>query len=126
MWRKIADWYGKWEDEQIAVLEQPELAAQASGYRRWYYQKLTERSPVERQQMRDFSLAYKGWRGWLATAKVLVVFTLLGVLLHLIVPGKSWAVAMVTGYVLGISLFFGLLGAWFNYRRLVQRKFKVV
>jgi sensor histidine kinase YesM len=126
MWRKIADWYGKWEDEQIAVLERPELAAGASGYRRYFYLKLAQRSPVERQQLREFSLAYKGWRGWLATAKVLAVFTLLGVLLHLLVPGKSWLASLATGYALGFSLFVGAFGAWFNYRRLVNHKFKLL
>jgi hypothetical protein len=34
---KFVNWYRKWEDEQIAVLEQPELASQAAqGYRRVY------------------------------------------------------------------------------------------
>jgi LytS/YehU family sensor histidine kinase len=127
MWRRIVNWYREWEDEQIAVLEQPELASRvAPGYRRFYYSKLAERSAVERQQLRDFSVALKGWRGWLVTAALLAVFTLCGAALHLLLPGIGWAAAIVTANVCGIALMFGLLGAWFNYRELVRRKFRLV
>jgi sensor histidine kinase YesM len=127
MWRKVADWYGKWEDEQIAVLEQPELVGRVpAGYRRLYYEKLAERSPVERQQLRDFSVALKGWRGWLVFAALITAFTLCGGLLHVLAPGTSQVAAIVTSNVLGLALSFGLFGAWFNYRQLVQRKLRLV
>jgi sensor histidine kinase YesM len=127
MWRRIANWYREWEDEQIAVLERPELAAQvAPGYRRLYYRKLAERTPVERQQLRDFSVALKGWRGWLATAALLAVFTLCGVLLHLLSPNTGWAAAIITANLCGLTLMIALLGAWFNYRELVRRKTRLV
>ena len=83
MWRKVSKWYQDWEDQQIAVLEKPELASQAAqGYRRFYYCKLAERSPVEREQLRDFSVALKGWRGWLWTAALLGFFSLCGPVLR--------------------------------------------
>jgi LytS/YehU family sensor histidine kinase len=126
MWRKVVDWYREWEDEQIAVLEQPELAAKTAGYRRVYYQKLAQRSPVERQQLRDFSVAFKGRRGWLATAALLIAFTLCGILLHLLWPARSWVAPVVTANVLGVALSFGLFGAWFNYRDIVRRKFRLL
>ncbi|AWG45911.1 MULTISPECIES: sensor histidine kinase [unclassified Massilia] len=127
MWRKLADWYGKWEDEQIAVLERPELASQAEdGYRRLVYCRFAQRSPVERQQLRDFCIALKGWRGWLVTAALLAVFTLCGAGLHLLSPGIGWAAAVATANVCGIALMVALLGAWFNYRELVRRKFRLV
>jgi sensor histidine kinase YesM len=127
MWRKVVNWYREWEDEQIAVLEQPELASRApAGYRRYYYQKLAERSPVERRQLRDFSIALKGWRGWLATAAMLVAFTLCGLMLHTLLPGKSWVKPVVAANALGIALSFALFGAWFNYRQLVRRKLRVL
>jgi sensor histidine kinase YesM len=126
MWRKIADWYGKWEDEQIAVLERPELATQAPAYRRFAYQQLAQRSAIERQQMREFALAYKGWRGWVATVKMVAAFTLLGVLLHALLPGMGWVKAIVTGYLLGLFISVALFRAWFNYRKLVQRKFRTL
>ncbi|MGZ5199810.1 MAG: sensor histidine kinase [Telluria sp.] len=126
MWRRIADWYGKWEDEQIAVLDQPELAAQAPGYRRLAYRRLAQRSPVERQQLRGMMLALKGWRGWLATALMLAAFSLCGVWSHALAPDMGLAKALVTANMLGIALAFILFGAWFNYRRLAHRKFRTL
>jgi signal transduction histidine kinase len=126
MWHRIADWYGKWEDEQIAVLERPELATQAPEYRRFAYQQMGKRSAVEREQLRQFSIAYKGKRGWYATLKYLFIFGLVGVGLHELMPEKSWFAALITGYALGFSLLLGLFGAWFNYRKLVHRKFRLV
>jgi signal transduction histidine kinase len=127
MWRKVVDWYREWEEEQIAVLEQPELASRApAGYRRFHARKLAERSPVERQQLRAFSVALKGWRGWLFTAALVVAFTVCGALLHLALPGTGWVTPIVTANVLGIALSFGLFGAWFNYRQLVRRKFRLL
>jgi sensor histidine kinase YesM len=126
MWRKIADWYSKWEDEQIAVLERPDLVAQVPGYRRFTYQRLVQRSPVERQQLRGFMLAMKGWRGWLVTAVIIGVFSMSGLLLHAWLPGMSLGKAIVAANMLGLSLTFSLFSAWFNYRKLVHRKFRTL
>src|SRR5438067_10679622 len=104
MWRKVSKWYQDWEDQQIAVLEKPELASQAAqGYRRFYYCKLAERSPVEREQLRDFSVALKGWRGWLWTAALLGFFSLCGLGLHVLVPNKSLVAAILTANAFGIA-----------------------
>jgi sensor histidine kinase YesM len=126
MWRKIADWYSKWEDEQIAVLDQPELVAQAPGYRRLTYQKLTERSPVEREQLRGFMLAFKGRRGWLASMVMVAVYSLLGVPLHELGHGMGWVKSIVTANLLGFALTFILFGAWYNYRSLARRKLRTL
>jgi signal transduction histidine kinase len=127
MWRKVANWYRQWEDEQIAVLEKPELASQASqGYRRFCYGKLAERSPLERQQMRDFSVALKGWRGWLWTAVLLAVYTLGGVALHALYPHRSLGTAILTANLCGVAATFALIGAWFNYRQFSQKKLKLL
>jgi signal transduction histidine kinase len=126
MWRKIADWYSKWEDEQIAVLAQPELVAQAPAYRRFGYQQLAKRSPIERQQLRAFCLAVKGRRGWLATVVMMGVFSLAGLLLRAQLPAMGLGAAIVTGNALGFALSLGLFGAWFNYRKLVHRKFRIL
>jgi signal transduction histidine kinase len=127
MWRKVANWYREWEEEQIAVLEKPELASRtAHGYRRIYYGKLAERSPLERQQMRDFSIALKGWRGWCWTAVMLAVFTLGGVALHLHSSGIGWAAAIVIANVCGIALSIALIGAWFNYRQFARKKLRLL
>jgi Histidine kinase len=127
MWRRIADWYRELEDEQIAVLEKPELAARtARGYRGLHCRKLAARSPLERQQMRDFLVALKGWRGWLWTAVLFAVFTLCGVAVHLSSPDIGWGAAIVGANGGGIALMFALLGAWFNYRQFSRKKFKLL
>lgn len=126
MWRRIAEWYGKWEDEQIAILDQPELLAQAPGYRRLTYQKLIQRSPVEREQLRQFMVAFKGRRGWIATVLAFAIFSLCGALLQMGVPDIGWTKALLTANLLGIALTFVLFGAWFNYRSVVRRKFRTL
>jgi signal transduction histidine kinase len=127
MWRKVANWYRQLEDEQIAVLERPELASGApQGFRRFYYARLAERSPVERQQIRDFSIALKGWRGWLWTAAMLAVYTLCGVALHLHSPQIGWAKAIFVANLCGIAATFALIGAWFNYRHFARKKLKLL
>jgi hypothetical protein len=87
MWRKIANWYREMEDEQLAVLKQPGLAAQApAGYRRYVANALAEMSPHEREQLHAFSLAYRGSRLFAVLGKFALAFTLGGVLLHLAMP----------------------------------------
>jgi signal transduction histidine kinase len=127
MWRKVANWYREWEDEQIAVLERPELASLAqAGYRRRIYCGMAERSSLERQQMRDFCLALKGWRGWLWTGGLLALFTLGGAALHLQYPGISWATAIFSANAVGIATSVALIGAWFNYRQFSGKKLKML
>jgi sensor histidine kinase YesM len=127
MWRKVANWYRGWEEEQIAVLEQPELASRAAqGYRRVIYCKMAERSPLERQQMRDFCVALKGWRGWLWTAALLALFSLCGVALHLQFPGMGWVKAIVSANMFGIAVMLSIIGAWFNYRQISGQKLKML
>lgn len=126
MWRRIADWYSKWEDEQIAVLERPELVAQAPGYRRAAYKNLVQRSPVEREQLRGFMVALKGRRGWMITALMFAAFSLFGTLLHIAFPNIGWAKALLGFNLLGTALSFILFGAWFNYRSMARRKFRTL
>jgi hypothetical protein len=125
MWRKIVDCYAEWESEQIAVLEQPSLAAQSSlGIVRRFANQFAELSLVERQQMLQFSRAYQGRRGWIAVAKLLFAFTLAGIVLYLAFPGKGLGMAIAVANLCGLGMTFGLIGAWFNYRRIVQRKLR--
>jgi signal transduction histidine kinase len=126
MWRKIVDQYEGWEREQIAVLKEPGLAPQTPpGYRRKHAARLAAMSPVERQQMLQFSLDYQGRRGWLAAGKLILAFTLAGVLLHLLFPAKAgWGMAIALANLCGVGFAFGVASVWFNYRRIVQRKIR--
>ncbi|GAB3457650.1 hypothetical protein GCM10027321_12820 [Massilia terrae] len=129
MWRKFVDCYRQWinVDEQIAVLERPELASGAEyGKRGLIYQKLAKRSPLERQQLRDFSLAMRGWRSRVWTYSLLALFTLCGVVLHLQVPDIGWTAAIVGANGCGIAVTFALISAWFNYRQLSRKKMRLM
>ncbi|WP_313031620.1 sensor histidine kinase [Massilia alkalitolerans] len=115
MWRKIIDWYEDLEREHLAILERPELAAQvAPGYRRKMADSLATMSPIERQQLRDFSLTYRGRRFWLAIAKFALAFTAIGLLMELALGKGSWIASVVVANLLGFGLLMGGVGVWFN------------
>lgn len=115
MWRKIIDWYEELEREHLAILERPELAAQvAPGYRRKLADSLATMSPIERQQLRDFSLTYRGRRFWLAIAKFALAFTCIGLLMELALDKGSWIAPVVVANLLGFGLLMGGVGVWFN------------
>lgn len=128
MWRKVVDWYREWEDEQLAVLEQPGLADQApAGYRRYAAKKLAELSLVERQQLRGFGLKYRGRLGFIAFCKLLLAFSLCGVVLHLALRDEvRLSIAIVVANLFGLSLVIGVAGAWFNYRKMVNQKLRTL
>ncbi|WP_296950929.1 sensor histidine kinase [uncultured Massilia sp.] len=123
MWRRIADWYWGWEDEMIAVLERPELAATLpAGYRRYMGVKLAALSPIERRQLRDFTLAYRGAPTWRFLARLFVLFCLCGALLHLAVPRIPWFPAIGVANLIGFGMALGICGVWFNYRLIARMK----
>ena len=69
MWARITKWYRQWEQEQLAVLQDPALARQAPfGYRRYVACKLAALQLSERQELYRFSVYWRGSRVWLALA----------------------------------------------------------
>jgi signal transduction histidine kinase len=123
MWRRIGHWYRTWEDEMLDVLAQPELAAQARpGYRRYFAERLARMPPLERQQYRAFCMRYRGVRlGW-ATLKLVLVFSLCGALLHVTGVNRGWIAPIVFANAVGFGLTLATIGAWFDYRRILQKK----
>jgi signal transduction histidine kinase len=127
MWRKIRDWHRAWEDEVLAVLEQPALAASVPpGYRRRAAEQVAALSPIERKQLLAFSTAYRGWRGWLATGKLAAAFTGAGALFNLLFLHGGWLAPVVVANAVGFSVVIGIVGVWFNYRTIVEKKWKVL
>ena len=120
MLERLNRWNHAWEDEILAVLADPSLASTvAPGYRRVTAQRLAKMSAIERQQLRDFSLAYRGAKGAIAIGKLVVLFCLMGIALHLSSPAKFGVVeSLLLSNLFGISTAFGLVSVWFNYRRL--------
>jgi signal transduction histidine kinase len=128
MWRRIANWYHELEEEQLAVLAQPELAAQApAGWRRHVAQKLAQMPPLQRTQLREFSLSYRGPRLHWALAKLVLAFSLCGILLQYFVLDKNSLLgAMVLANVIGFSITAAVISAWFDYHRIVREKWKML
>jgi signal transduction histidine kinase len=127
MFHKIANWYLEWEDEQASVLQDPSHAAQVpAGYRRAVANKLAKLSPIERHQLREFSLKYRGARLLAAIARLLLLFTLTGAAVHLTFPDYGWVKAIVMVNLLGFAVGWATMTAWFNYRWLVEKRSKVL
>ena len=123
MWRRLIDWYDDLEREQLAVLENPALAANVRpGWRRYVVDRLAAMTPLERQQLHGFCATYRGRRLWLALGKMAAGFTLLGILLHLTKDKGSWAGSIVVANLIGFSLFAAAISAWFDARRILATK----
>ncbi len=126
MWRRLIDWYDDVEREQLAVLENPALAAEAGpGLRGYFIRKLSKMTPLERKELRDFCVTYQGRRLWMALAKLALGFSLVGVVLHLALDKFSWLGAILTANLIGFSLLSGALGAWFDARYVATTKRKL-
>ncbi|MDN2710816.1 histidine kinase [Janthinobacterium sp. SUN118] len=128
MWKKFAGWYRCYDDETLRVLAHPDTAAQLPhGWRRWVALRLVTLTPIERQQFHAFMLKYRGAGFYLAAARLVLLFSLIGVALHLLLPDRvGWAKAVVLSNVLGLAMAWGVLGVWFNYRKLAQQKLKAL
>lgn len=128
MWKKFAGWYRCYDDETLRVLAHPDTAAQLPhGWRRWVALRLITLTPIERQQFHAFMLKYRGAGFYIAAARLMLLFSLIGVALHLLLPDKvGWTKAVVLSNVLGLAMAWGVLGVWFNYRKLAQKKLKTL
>jgi len=127
MFRDIANWYTEWEEELLRVLENPRLAEKApAGYRRRVACQLEKLSPIERQQLRNFSIAYRGHRIFIAAGKLALLLTLVGAACHIAFPQFGWFAAIGSANLLGFSMAPAMIGAWFNYRRIASKKIHVV
>lgn len=118
MWRAIVNWYREWDAEQLRVLAEPGYASQTPpGYRRMMANSLAKLSDIEREQLREFALKYRGWRMAGAMAGFAAVFSLAGAMFHLAVPSIRWIAAIGAVNVLGFATVMAVITVWFNYRR---------
>jgi len=126
MWSRLVKWHREWEQEQLLMLEKPELAVtMAPGFRRHCAIKIGELSFIERQQLRDFSLKYRGWRIYAAIARLLLLFTLAGLAASLVFPGMGVLRCVTAANVIGIALMISCFGVWFTYRRLIENSLRI-
>lgn len=126
MWNKLIAWHREWEDEYIAVMQNPELAHSVKpGLRRYLAMKTAKMSAIEREQLLKFNLKYRGRRTYYALAKLALLFAVLGVVLHLVAPRIGLWAGILLANAAGMSLVFGVYIAYFNYRQLTGRRMLV-
>ncbi|MES2015087.1 MAG: histidine kinase [Pseudomonadota bacterium] len=119
MWKRFIAWHRAWEADQLRMLEDPgALIATGSPMRSRMAAKVARMSPIERAQLREFTLAYRGRRGYLALAKLIVLFSALGLALHLVLPAPNWVALVVVTNFVGLAGSAFLMIAYFNYRRM--------
>ena len=126
MLKKYTDWYRSIDEESLRVLQHPELAEQVQGRaRRYIAMKLVKLTPIERQQLHAFLLKYRGAGFYIAAFKLMLLFSAIGLALHLLLPARFELLkALVFSNGLGFALAWGLVGVWFNYRSSVRNKFR--
>lgn len=126
MLKEYTHWYRSIDEESLRVLKHPEMAAQVQGrVRRYVAMKLVKLTPIERQQLHDFLLKYRGAGFYIAAFKLMLLFSAIGVALHLLLPARFELLkALAFSNGVGFALAWGLLGVWFNYRSSVRNKFK--
>jgi signal transduction histidine kinase len=124
MWARMAKWYRQWEQEHLAVLQDPSLAQQApAGYRRYVARKVAELSPNERADLYRFCVSTSGSQIWLALAKLCIALALIGLLIKLaFLPETQWWKSVIVVTVIGLALASSLVGVWFNYRKIARAK----
>lgn len=127
MFKRLAKWHHDCEIEGLMVLENPEFAhTLPPGFRRYIALKLAALSPFERQQMREFSLRYMGWRAYAAMAKVILVFMLGAYLLHLAIPRLPLGPSLVGAAIAGVCFMSMFVSAWYNFRYMNEHKTRLI
>lgn len=127
MWRRLAAWYQAWNDELMAIMLQPELAQQVQGtLNQKLAQRLAQLSTIERRQLHQFCSTYNGWRFWRALAACALFFCAIGLSIAFWKTSLGMTSAILIANLLGFSLLAGLTGIWFNYRRIVEKKYKIL
>ncbi|QNM94792.1 sensor histidine kinase [Chitinimonas koreensis] len=119
MWRRLVQWHRSSENEFIEVLRRPERAEQAgSRWNRFIARRLAKLTAIERLQLERFMVRYGGWRSDAACAALVALCCTIGALVHFAWPERfSLLAAVLLANCFILSLGFGVLGVWFNYRQ---------
>jgi signal transduction histidine kinase len=127
MWQRWCNWYRAWEDEGLAVLAEPQVAASiAPGCRRAMAEKMATLSEGERQQLAEFSRRYRGSKILLPILCLLVAFSAIGILMQMaFAPDLALLKALTGANAVGFSCVLVWFSAWFNYRRLEERRLRI-
>ena len=83
-------------------------------------------TPLERQQMRNFMVKYRGRRLWIALAGLFAAFTLTGLVLALFADDVRWYLPVFVVNTTGFSLLMGGIAVWYSPSHLFRHKRRFV
>ena len=128
MWGRYTEWCRECDEEQLAVLRDPAVAAGVpSGWRRIIALKIAALSPIERQEMVRFTTTYRGARLWRAIAKLSLVFSVAGALFKLaLLPKMPLLLAVAAGNFVGFAAAMALITVWFNHEKYTRPNLKMI
>jgi len=128
MWGRYTEWCRECDEEQLAVLRDPAVAAGGpSGWRRIIALKIAALSPIERQEMVRFTTTYRGARLWRAIAKLSLVFSVAGALFKLaLLPKMPLLLAVAAGNFVGFAAAMALITVWFNHEKYTRPNLKMI
>ena len=126
MWNTLSAWYKDWNDEQLAVLLDPQRAESITiPWRKKIAKQLAMLTEIERKQLYQFSVDYQGVKLWLTILKLSVVFSCMGLVLYSVKTKLHWLPAILVANLLGWALVFALVGIWSNYRQIAKRRYRI-
>lgn len=126
MWSKWVAWHRKEEAELVALLLNPALVAtMAPGIVRFFGAKAGKASEIERRQMAEFLVKYRGRRLYFALAKLCLLFSVGGLMFYSAVPKASLLTSLLIINGVGFGLVVVAFTTYFNYRKLVGRGFLI-
>ncbi|MFC0348879.1 sensor histidine kinase [Undibacterium danionis] len=123
MWRQFVDWHRNWQDEILAILLNPEVAQGSLNKR--IARSVERLSSIERKQLHQFCETYNGWRLWRALFACATFFCGVGLSFTYWKTSVDKPTAMIVANVVGFGLLVALTSIWFNYRRVVEKKYRI-
>ena len=123
MWQQLSTRYAQWNAGILALILDPSSAQGVSNKK--IANGLARLTQIERQQLHQFCSTYTGWRFWRALLTCAIFFCGLGLTLHFWKERIDKTTAILVANLIGFSLLAALTAIWFNYRRVVERKYKI-
>jgi signal transduction histidine kinase len=127
MFQSVARWYRNRQEDRLKALDDPAYGFKVpAGLRKRLAIKAAQLSSVECHQLREFSARYRGARLFVAIARLILLFTLVGAALHYAFPTPGLAETIIIANLAGFAIVLVSVVAWFTPRRLVDQKRKVL
>jgi sensor histidine kinase YesM len=123
MVRRLISWHRSWQDELLAILLNPEVAQ--GSINKIIAGSIKRLSAIERRQLHQFCETYRGWRLWRVLFVCALFFCGVGLTITFWKANISKISAIVVANIVGFGLLVALTTIWFNYRRVVERKYRI-